>query len=450
MFLRVLLGFLLVLVMIAGLFIAFAWRTEIAPIEPPARASFDPGLIARGASLAAIGDCTTCHTAPEGTPYAGGFPLHTQFGTIYGTNITPEPDTGIGRWSQIAFTRAMREGVDRAGRHLYPAFPYEHFVLLGDDDIAALYAFLMTREPVRAQPPRNQLAFPLNMRILLAGWKALYLDRTEFRADPAQNADWNRGAYLAHTLAHCGACHTPRNVLGATQKRLDFSGGEVEGWHAPPINAASRAPIPWTADSLFRYLRYGVDELHEVAAGPMAPVVHNLSAASESDVRAIALYIASVIGPPDVERQTRAQRILAAARASSESPGDEVLGQQRQSGSTADLRIQTGALIYAGTCALCHGSTERAPGSSSASALHLALSTSVSLPTSGNLIRIIMQGLAPPDGEAGPFMPGFASELTDDQIAALVSYLRASLSDRPEWPHVAREVRKARNDHTRR
>src|SRR5688572_16502185 len=201
---RLLLAFLLILLIAITLFVAFSWRGEIAPGETPARASFDTALINRGASLAAIGDCVACHTAPGGKAYAGGYPLKTPFGTIHGTNITPDPETGIGRWSETAFLRAMREGVDREGRHLYPAFPYDHFTLLSDDELKALYAFVMTREPVRAETPANDVVFPLNARMLLAGWKLLFFNQRAYQPEPAQGNDWNRGAYLVQGLGHCG------------------------------------------------------------------------------------------------------------------------------------------------------------------------------------------------------------------------------------------------------
>jgi mono/diheme cytochrome c family protein len=435
--------FLLILAAIA-IFFAVSWRTEIAPIEPPARSTFDSALISRGASLAAIGDCIACHTAPEGKAYAGGFPLKTPFGKIYGTNITPDPDTGIGRWPQAAFVRAMREGVDREGRHLYPAFPYDHFTIVSDDDLNAIYAYLMTREPVRQERFENELIFPLNVRNFVAGWKLLFLDRQPFRAEPSQSADWNRGAYLVEGLAHCGACHTPRNALGAERRRQYLSGGQAEGWDAPAINAASRAPVPWTADSLFRYLRHGASETNEVAAGPMAPVVHNLSQAPEQDVRAIATYIASVMGEVSPERLQRSEWAMARARG-----GVTTDAQAPAAGRASDSNVQIGGVIYGATCATCHGSAERPPGAASADALHLALSTSVALPSPNNLIRIILQGLAPPDGERGPIMPGFSGALTDEQVAALAVYLRATYTDRPAWRNLDREVRSARQSVSR-
>ncbi|MGZ5140710.1 MAG: c-type cytochrome [Burkholderiales bacterium] len=440
---RVILGLLLVLLVLSAVFVVFAWRSAIAPADPPARSTFDTALVARGASLAAIGDCVSCHSAPEGKPYAGGFPLHTQFGTIYGTNITPDAETGIGRWTFPAFSRAMREGVDRDGRHLYPAFPYDHFTNVSDDDLQALYAFFMTREPVRAETPQNDLMFPLNLRMLIAGWKLLYLERTGFRPDPAQSADWNRGAYLVRGLGHCGACHTPRNALGAEKRELDLAGGDAEGWHAPALNTATHAPIPWTADALLRYLRQGADETHDTAVGPMAAVVNNFSTVSESEVRAISIYIASVMGPADEQRQKRASQIVAKARGAIEGAGS-VPEVQRQDAKKSELAAQNGATIYAGSCAVCHVALERPAGSASGNALHLGLSTTLSLPTPANLIRIVLQGIAPADGERGPIMPGYAGAFTDAQVVALVSYLRATYTDRPEWTDADREVRKVR------
>ncbi|HEY0338816.1 MAG TPA: cytochrome c [Burkholderiales bacterium] len=441
---------ILVLVLLIGIsgvvFVAYAWRNEIDPVDPPVRSAFDSASITRGASLAALGDCIACHTAPEGKPYAGGFPLRTQFGTIYGSNITPDGDAGIGRWSLAAFTRAMREGVDRQGRHLYPAFPYDHFTLVSDEDLKALYAFLMTREPVRVDTPANEVTFPLNIRMLVAGWKLLYFEPTGFRPDPTQNTEWNRGAYLVQGLAHCGACHTPRNALGAEKRDLGLAGGEAEGWHAPALNGASPAPVPWTAASLFRYLRYGADDVHAAAVGPMAPVVHNLSSVPESEVRAIVTYIASAMGPADAERQKRAQQIVAKVRAANDTAAG-ASESQRQDSAKKDAAMQNGAAIYAGSCAICHGAPQRAPGSPSSNALHLALSSSLSLPDPGNLLRVILQGIAPPDGERGPSMPGFYGAFNDEQVAAVVSYLRATYTDRPQWQDVEREVRKVRQSY---
>src|SRR4029077_5008816 len=202
-----------------------------AQVEGPK--AFPREQIAKGQELAHIGNCMGCHTAEGGKPYAGGTPLKTPFGTIHGTNLRPDPQTGIGRWSLEAFTRAMREGVDREGRNLFPAFPYDHFTKLTDEDIAALYAFVMPREPVNQKNLSNTVPLP---RATVGLVKAKYLERSVYKPDPAKSAEWNRGAYLVEGLGHCGACHTPRDRLGAEKKDAHFAGAEIEGWHAPALN----------------------------------------------------------------------------------------------------------------------------------------------------------------------------------------------------------------------
>src|SRR6202023_187644 len=191
-------GSAVVVLLIGGAVAAFAIvrRPAIAAIDRPSPQSFDSDLVRRGRDLAAIGNCADCHTKRGGSDFAGGLPVPPPFGTIYSTNITPDAETGIGRWSEAAFRRAMRFGVDREGRHLYPTFPYDHFTNVSDEDNRALYAFLMTREPVRAVAPGNKLSFPLDQRVVVAGWKLLFLRRETFAANPAKNAEWNRGAYL--------------------------------------------------------------------------------------------------------------------------------------------------------------------------------------------------------------------------------------------------------------
>src|SRR6202046_619010 len=183
-------GVVAVLVL-SGVVAAFAvvWRPAIAAIEPPAPQSFDPALVKRGRELAAIGNCNDCHTVRGGKSFAGGLPVPTPFGTIYSSNITPDPETGIGRWPEAAFRRAMRSGVNRDGQHLYPTFPYDHFTNVSDEDDSALYAFLMTRSPVHAPARENQLPFPLDQRVAVAGWKLLFLRRGSYRPDGSKSAE---------------------------------------------------------------------------------------------------------------------------------------------------------------------------------------------------------------------------------------------------------------------
>ncbi len=380
-----------------------------APATVPPR--FDPGLVAKGGELAAIGNCATCHTSRDGKPFAGGLTLATPFGTLYSTNITPDPDTGLGRWNDADFLRAMHEGVDRAGHDLYPAFPYDHFTRVTDEDVAALYAFIMTREPVRAEVPANRLTFPAGLRPAIALWKALYFRPGGYRPDASKSAEWNRGAYLVEGLAHCGACHTPRNAFGAENREQELGGGEAGDWHASSLTATSPAPVGWTADQLYDYLRAGREERHGIAAGPMAPVVHNLAGVAEKDVRAIAVYVAS---------------LMAARGAVAPQP------ESRERAAATD-----GAQIFAGACAGCHGALPAAP---TTQPVALGLTTSLNAPDPRNAIHIILEGFWPESGEKGALMPGFAAELTDKQVAALVDYLRARFTDRPAWRDVPERV----------
>src|SRR3979490_3083133 len=300
--------------------VAIAWRPASAAIDPLTPQSFDAALVRRGRDLAAIGNCNDCHTVRGGKSFAGGLPVPTPFGTIYSSNITPDGETGIGRWSEAAFRRAMQSGVNRDGQHLYPTFPYDHFTHVSDDDDRALYAYLMTRQPVRAAARENDLAFPFNQRIAVAGWKLLFLRHGTYQPDSTKSAEWNRGAYLVEGLAHCGACHTPRNALGAEKSQASFAGGDVDNWHAYAINGQSSAPVPWDAEALFQYLRKGWHPDHGVARGPMAEVVSNLSEVPESDVRAIATYMAGVFGAPTPDARRRGDDVRAQANAAQPAP----------------------------------------------------------------------------------------------------------------------------------
>ena len=232
-------------------------RQAIAPMEPPARASFSAESIARGETLAAAGHCASCHTRAGGQPFAGGYGVNTPFGIVYGTNITPDSKTGIGTWPLEAFLRAMREGVARDGSHLFPAFPYNAYTKLTDDDLSALYAYLMTRQPVSASVPSNTVPFPLNVRALQEGWKILFFRSGRFQSNPAKSDEWNRGAYLAEALCDCGGCHTPRNSLGGEKTREAYAGAVVDGWIAPALDRANPSPLPWTQEDLFSFLRTG-------------------------------------------------------------------------------------------------------------------------------------------------------------------------------------------------
>ena len=219
-------------------------------------------VLARGAALAAVGGCRGCHTAKGGPSYAGGGVVSTPFGVIYGTNITPDHDTGIGGWTLADFDKAVRRGLRPGGQPLYPAMPFDHYAALTDADVSALYAFIMTRPAVRSTPPANRLIPPLGLRPLMHLWRVLF-----FRPAPAPK---DRGAYLVQALGHCGACHTPHGMLGQEHQRQALAGGWSEGWYAPALNAASPASSAWTEERLYAYLTTGLDTDHAAAAASLS------------------------------------------------------------------------------------------------------------------------------------------------------------------------------------
>jgi mono/diheme cytochrome c family protein len=402
------------------------------PTEPPL--AFDAATVQRGAGLAAIGNCASCHTAAFGAPYAGGVALPTPFGTIHGTNITPDRETGIGSWTETAFVRAMREGVARDGSQLYPAFPYDHFTHTSDDDLHALYAFVMSRDAVRRPNLANDLRFPFGLRPLVAGWNLLFLRRGPLAvADAARPAEWNRGAYLVQSLGHCGACHAPRNALGAEQRRRGFAGGEAEGWTVPALDASSPSPLPWTIEQLSAYLRTGIAADHAIAGGPMQEVVEALARAPAADVRAIAVYIESSLAAAAPQQQVRGS---AAQSRAAQGALRNVHPNDRNAADAAALQL--GAGVYEGACSTCH---DRGRAVSSNGALRLPLAIAVHDPDPRSLLRIIREGVAPPPAEPGRFMPAFGTSLTDEQLVGLLVYLRATAADAPPWPDLAEQVR---------
>jgi nicotinate dehydrogenase subunit B len=397
--------------------LALPWRS-IAPIARPDPSAYSAATIAKGGQLAALGDCAVCHTQSNGAINTGGRAIETPFGVIYSTNITPDPETGIGAWSYPAFERAMREGIHRDGKHLYPAFPYNHFAKTTDADLQALYAYLMTQPAVKSVSPETKLAFPFNLRPLMAGWNALFHSGAAFAPVATQSAAWNRGAYLVEGLGHCGACHSPRNALGAEKNDAYLAGGLAEGWEAPPLTSLSQAPIPWSEDELFAYLRSGESRFHGVAAGPMAPVVKELAALPDDDIRAMAVYLGSFNGHPigKAEQEALAARL------------ETLTGTQAVSASSP------GARLYDGACAVCH-KVGGAPLFGSRPSL--ALNSNLHSAAPDNLIQVILHGIVTPASSDLGYMPGFRDSFNDRQIAELVSWLRRQFApDKPPWTGV--------------
>jgi mono/diheme cytochrome c family protein len=413
-------------------FFVVCWRPAIASIERPDPESFAAESVAKGEVLAAEAHCQSCHIRPGGQPFAGGYGVNTPFGIIYGSNITPDLKTGIGGWSLEAFTRAMREGVSRDGSHLFAAFPFNAYTELDDNDVKALYAYLMTRPAVSASVPPSTVPFPLNVRFLQGGWKLLCFRSGRYQPDPAKDAQWNRGAYLAQAVSDCGGCHTPRNALGGEKLRDAYSGAVVDNWIAPPLTAANPSPIPWTQQELFHYLRIGVDPLHGAVAATMTPVVRDsldLPVVPDSDIRAIAVYMSDIDDAGERESNIHATTIIAL----------------RNSSLGSDQEYDPDANLYASACLSCHYNTGAIPLPARP---ELALNSALSLPEPTNFIQAVLRGVGNGDGARGLVMPAYASSFSDADVARLAAYLRRTRTTQPPWTDLENKVSVARRELT--
>jgi mono/diheme cytochrome c family protein len=315
----------------------------------------------------------------------------------------------------------MHEGVSRDGSHLFPVFSYDHFTRLSDDDVQALYAYFMTRAPVDAPAQPSGITFPFNIRYLQAGWKLLFFRQGRFEPDAERSAEWNRGAYLAQGLSHCGACHTPRNLLGAEKTSKAYSGAVIDNWVAPPLTAANPAPAPWTIEELYDYLRTGASKLHGSATGPMFPVVQGLRALPDSDIHAISTYFA------DVDK--------AADRLASVSPA--VSHAMSYASVKAGEQFDPDARLYTAACASCHYNAGSAP---LATRPELALNSAMHLPDPSNLIQVILRGITAEEGMPGVVMPAFGGALSDADVARIAAYLRRTRTNLPPWPDLATKI----------
>jgi mono/diheme cytochrome c family protein len=421
-----------------GAAFAYAWQPSIGALPNPPSPSDDQALLVRGSHVAGVGDCMVCHTAANGRPFAGGLPLKTPFGTIYSTNITPDAQTGIGTWSLEAFTRAMHAGVSRDGHLLYPAFPYPHFTRMTDDDLGALYAYLMARTPVQAPAKANQLIFPLGFRPFVAGWNLLFLEKGPLPAPATAQSDqsdeWLRGRYLVEGAAHCAACHTPMNLLGAEKGSRPFAGNLIDGWEAPALTALVHAPTPWTQEQLVSYLRTGLASEHGAAAGPMLPVTQHLGEVPESDVRAIASYIMGFQPPSDAPAPQPAPQPEKTAASDSVAATAAPAGQ----------RVDAGAALFNGSCAGCHGGA--APMRTIGDRPSLGLSTAVNADSARNAIHLVLGGNPWGGSASAHYMPPFADVLSDEQIAEVLRYVRSRYTQRPAWPELQNEVANIRKE----
>lgn len=367
-------------------------------------------LIARGQYLADAADCLACHTAEGGEAFAGGRPFHTDFGTIFSPNISPDPETGIGSWSDEDFVRAMHEGVGEDGEWLYPAFPYAAYTYLTMDDVLAIKAYLFSQEPVRNEPPGHALRFPYNQRWLMSIWAMLYNPNTRFEPVADRAPSWNRGAYVVEALGHCGECHTPRTPLQSLDNRRKFGGGFAEGWRAYNLSSHEASGIgSWSAEDLERYLKTGRSQSRGSAFGPMAEAVHlSFAKMTDSDVSAIVEYVRSVpaVEVPDLP-----------------APKMEPAEPDPLRGVGADVNPR-GLEIFSGSCAGCHGWTgqnDLVPHST------FTGSRAVNDPTATNVALAVLHGASslPPSEGAIATMPAFGDVLSDDDVAAVANYVIA-------------------------
>ncbi|HEX8012332.1 MAG TPA: c-type cytochrome [Casimicrobiaceae bacterium] len=389
------------------------WSAGVLAQRAPSSA--DDERVRRGEYLAIAGDCVACHTAPGGKPLAGGPALPTPIGEIIATNITPSKTHGIGNYTLAQFSAALRLGVRADGAHLYPAMPYTAYAKVTDDDASALYAYFMRKvAPVDATPASTSLPFPFNIRASMAAWNLLFLDSKPFVPDPKKSEEWNRGAYLARGLAHCGTCHTPRNLMMAEVPSRGYGGGEVGPWHAPNITSDATSGIGgWSNDELIAYLRDGRAANKAQAAGPMAEAVDDsLRHLTEGDLRAIVAYLKSVpaIRDPGDTRPPYAW-------------GDAADDLARIRGVVLpdDPNRMTGPQLYDAWCASCHQA--RGQGSFDGGLPPLFHNTALGSATTNNLVAVMLDGIVRQAESEEVVMPGFARELTDAQIATLAGYL---------------------------
>ncbi len=358
-------------------------------------AAQDRAQIERGRYLVTVADCAACHTAPGGPPFAGGRAIATPFGTLYAPNITSDRETGIGQWTEDDLYKALHSGKGLGNAHLYPAFPYPYFTRLTRGDVVAMRAFLATVPPVRNVWRASTLWWPLKYRFLMRGWNLLYFDEGTFRPDPEKGAEWNRGAYLVQALGHCGACHTPKTALGGDRTAHALEGGQFDNWLAPNITGDRRIGIGgWSDDDLAEYLSTG-HNAHTDAAGPMAEVIAgSTSKLHEEDLRAIAVYLKDQKGLPASPTPAPPREIMAA-----------------------------GEKVY-DICAACH----EADGTGQARLFTpLANNAAVQSPDPTTLIRLTLEGAdgLPTASQPTPgTMPGYRDKLGDEQIAAVLTYIR--------------------------
>jgi mono/diheme cytochrome c family protein len=408
--------------------LVIAGLAGLAVMQPgvlPHRATAaDPSTqtINRGEYLARAGDCVACHTAPGGKPFAGGRAMPTPFGNLYVPNITPDDETGIGVWTQDEFYRMMHTGISRDGTLLYPAMPFASYTRVTRADCDAIYAYLMSVPPVKQKNRPHELRFPYNKRELLIGWRALYFREGEYEPDPAQSAQWNRGAYLVQGLGHCSMCHTAVNALGGSSESKAFEGGMIpnQNWYAPSLTSNREAGLgDWSIREIADLLQVGASARGAVY-GPMAEVVYNsLQYLSDEDAAAMAVYLKALPQRDTTVVPSSARLVQPAV-------------------------METGRRVYEQQCAICHGDEGKGHPPMFPP---LADNQSITMPSPVNSIRMVLNGGYAPGTKKNPRphgMPPFSHILDDDEVAAVVTYIRVAWGNTgtPVTPAQANELRK--------
>jgi len=423
----IILGIVVLLIVAAGLAwklfnpgpMAFAGGSTVAlsdyhavdPTGVPADLK-NADVVKRGEYLARAADCFACHTVSRDRLFAGGLALPLPFGTLYSTNITPDKDTGIGDYTDQDFLNAVQRGIRRDGARLYPAMPFPSYTLMTDADVLAIKAYLFSVPAVHAENLPNTLSFPFNQRWLMTFWSAFFNENARFRPNIAQSAEWNRGAYVAEALAHCGECHTPRNFALALDNRNKFSGA-VFGWYAFNITSDKESGIgAWSDDELRNYLSTGHASGRGTAAGPMGEAVdQSLSVMAPADISALVTYVRSV---PPIASADLTAKLAPPAPAS-----------PKEGNATAEA---VGKRIFEGACVHCHDWTGVSQISPFAT---IAGARGVNDRTATNVVQIVISGTKrnTPDGVVS--MPAFGSAYSDSEIAAVANYVTARFGSAP-------------------
>ncbi|HHQ6615141.1 cytochrome c [Serratia fonticola] len=392
----------LLIVLIAAIVIAVLWWRENRSYDGPVQqVTASSEQIARGRYLTQAADCAACHTAAGGAPLAGGYPLDTPFGTIYGSNLTPSADQGIGRWTKDDFFLALTQGVAPGGRHLYPAMPYTSYKGISREDADAIYAYLMSRPAVDVAIPANDMPFPFNQRMALIGWNLLFRNSDPLPASSqGSSAEWQRGRYLSDVLGHCGECHTPRGMLGQMEVNKPMQGGDLGRFIAPDITPQALAQRGWTPEDLSRFLSTGLAPQGSAFSEMHMVVDLSTRHLTPEDHRALVTYLMGDKPPQPVAAK---------------------IGQ----GSDA------GRITYLDQCSACH---ERDGAGIPHVAVAMRDNATLRQPDGKNLIVSVLDGLPAqqfPGNESMQSMPGFADRLDDAQIAELVNYLRVTWGGLP-------------------